>query len=128
MTDGRRPIRQISGNLQKFRAATGELRYVTVKVAICWAFVEGTPKRVAAVLMTAPRFGLDLRLLAIVPGGVMPPGVIVSVVERFPDCAQVDSQIGFVDKSVHAIFSRCSLVTVSPECSTSRPGSTRVSG
>jgi hypothetical protein len=34
MTDERRPIRQISGNLQKFQAATRELRYVTVRVAI----------------------------------------------------------------------------------------------
>jgi hypothetical protein len=84
MTDGRQPIRHISGNLQKFRAATGELRYVAVKVAICWAFVEGTPKRLAAVPMTAPRFGPDLRLLAIVPEGIMPPGVIVSIVERIP--------------------------------------------
>src|ERR1700674_3908954 len=35
MTDERRRIRQISGNFQKFQAATRELRYVTVKVAIC---------------------------------------------------------------------------------------------
>jgi hypothetical protein len=47
MTDETRPIRQISRNLQEFQAATGELRYVTVKVAICGAFVEGTPKHLA---------------------------------------------------------------------------------
>lgn len=50
MTDGRQPIRQISGNLEEFQAATGELRYVTVKVAICGAFAEGrleAPKHLA---------------------------------------------------------------------------------
>jgi hypothetical protein len=38
MTDGRQLIRQISGNLKKFQAGTGELRYSTPKAIICQGF------------------------------------------------------------------------------------------
>jgi hypothetical protein len=41
MTDEKRPIRQISGNLEKFQAAMSELTGITVKVDIHEAFVEG---------------------------------------------------------------------------------------
>jgi hypothetical protein len=41
MTDGRRPIRQISGNLQEFQAAISELKHVTPKAVIYEGFVEG---------------------------------------------------------------------------------------
>ena len=42
MTDERRPIRQISGNLQEFQPATSKLTDVTVKVVIYDALVEST--------------------------------------------------------------------------------------
>jgi hypothetical protein len=40
MTDEPRPIRQNSGNLKKFQAATSELTNVAVKLGIHEAFVE----------------------------------------------------------------------------------------
>ena len=61
MTDERRPIRQISGNLQKFQAATRELRYVTVKVAICGdRSVSTNASAVSEANGTTVRVSLDL--------------------------------------------------------------------
>src|SRR5712692_8535368 len=37
MTDRRRPIRQVSGNLQEFQAAIGELSHLTRR----WSFTKG---------------------------------------------------------------------------------------
>jgi hypothetical protein len=61
MTDEKRPIRQISGNLQKFQAATRELRYVTVKVAICGdRSVSTNASAVSEANGTTVRVSLDL--------------------------------------------------------------------
>ena len=57
MTDERRPIRQTSGNFQKFQAATRELRYVTVKVAICGDRSVSTNVRAVSEANPHDRFG-----------------------------------------------------------------------